>query len=51
MKWARRFYEAPDFDHDERDYKFEAVAPLAKAREELATRLKRGSSPFIGPCP
>ena len=35
VKWARRFYEAPDFDHDERDYKFEAVAPLAEARSAL----------------
>ena len=35
VKWARRFYEAPDFDHDERDYKFEAIAPLVKARAEL----------------
>lgn len=35
VKWARRFYEAPGFDHDERDYKFEAVAPLAQARAAL----------------
>ena len=35
VKWARRFYEVPTFDEDERDYKFDAVRLLAKAREAL----------------
>lgn len=33
--WARKFYEDPTFDKDERDYKFEAVRPLVEAREAL----------------
>ena len=35
VKWARRFYEDPTFDKDERDYKFDAVQPLVEARETL----------------
>lgn len=35
VKWASRFYEDPTFDEKERDYKFDAVRPLAKAREAL----------------
>lgn len=30
VKWARKFYEAPWFDRDERDYKLEAIAPLTR---------------------
>jgi hypothetical protein len=33
VKWASRFYEDPTFYEKERDYKFDAVRPLAKARE------------------
>jgi MoxR-like ATPase len=35
VKWARKFYEAPGFDADERDYKLDAVKPLAQARDAL----------------
>lgn len=35
VKWARKFYESPTFDEDERSYKFEAVRPLVKARQAL----------------
>jgi 5-methylcytosine-specific restriction protein B len=37
VKWARKFYEAPTFDADERNYKFKAVEPLLEAREALNT--------------
>ncbi len=35
VKWARKFYEEPTFDQDERNYKFEAVRLLAEARDAL----------------
>ena len=35
VKWARKFYDDPGFDKEERDFKFEAVGPLAKARSAL----------------
>ncbi|MFN8035394.1 MAG: AAA family ATPase [Acidimicrobiia bacterium] len=35
VRWARKFYEDPKFDKDERDYKFDAIQPLAKSREAL----------------
>ena len=35
VKWAKRFYDDPTFDKDERDYKFDAVRPLTRAREAL----------------
>jgi DNA polymerase III delta prime subunit len=35
VKWAKKFYEDPSFDIEERDYKLDAVRPLSEAREAL----------------
>jgi 8-oxo-dGTP diphosphatase len=35
LRWARKFFEMPDFDQEERDYKLKAVQPLKKARKKL----------------
>ncbi len=36
VHWARRFYERPDFDQHERDYKLAVSQNLAMARQALA---------------
>ena len=48
VAWARRFYEAPDFDENERDYKIEIGEKINEARsaieveaEDWQQRLKR----------
>ncbi|MBP9024745.1 MAG: AAA family ATPase [Phycisphaerae bacterium] len=35
IDWARRFYESPTFDRDERDYKLEIAQQIAAARESV----------------
>jgi len=35
VKWARKFYEHPDFEQNEREYKLVAVGPLTDARSAL----------------
>ena len=35
VRWARKFYEEPTFDEDERNYKLEAVRPVAEASAGL----------------
>jgi hypothetical protein len=49
IEWAARFYEMAAFDAEEREYKFRAIEPLARAkglvRFSVATRT---TSPFTG---
>ena len=35
LYWARKFYESPQFEKAERNYKFRAVRPLKLARKGL----------------
>ena len=35
LYWARKFYESPQFEEAERNYKFRAVRPLKLARKGL----------------